>query len=200
MSSTTTKEPRRPGRPRSDQAKRAILKSTLRLLEKRGFHDLSIEGIAQHARVSKATVYRWWPNKAELVLDAFLSVVEPELHFEKGVPARTALKAQMVRLSRIFSGHTGSVLSAVIGAGQSEPEMLSAFRNRWIEPRRAEARDLLREATANGEITSAFPPDTILDVLYGALYFRMLIGRDKLSDEYVDAVFSMVYSGLSGKD
>ncbi len=191
-----TKAPRRPGRPRSDVAKRAILKSTLRLLEKHGFHELSIEGIAAHAGVSKATVYRWWPNKAELVFDAFLSVVEPELYFEHDLPVREALRAQMRRLSRLFSGHIGSVLATVIGAGQSEPEMLEAFRRRWIEPRRTDARALLREAMERGEIRDEFSPDLILDVLYGAIYFRLLIGRDKLSEEFVDTILKMVLTGL----
>jgi AcrR family transcriptional regulator len=194
---TSTKELRRPGRPRSDQSRKAILKSTLKLVEKYGFHELCIEDIAANAGVSKATVYRWWPNKAELVLDAFLSVVEAELHFERGIPIRNSLRAQMIRLSRLFSGKVGSVLSAVIGAGQSEPEMLATFRRRWIEPRRIEAKAILREAMDRGEIRSELSPDAILDVLYGAIYFRFLIGRDKLSDKFVDEVLNMVLPGLT---
>jgi AcrR family transcriptional regulator len=194
--STSTKEPRRPGRPRSDDARRAILKSTLKLADRYGFHELSMEGIAAEAGVSKATVYRWWPNKAELVFDAFLSVVEPQLLFRHDLPIREALRTQMIHLSRLFSGKVGSVLSTVIGAGQSEPEMLAAFRRRWIEPRRNEARALLQEAMDRGEIVPTFKPDTILDVLYGAIYFRLLIGRDKLSDQDVDVVLNMVFPGL----
>jgi len=155
-----------------------------------------MEGIAAEAGVSKATVYRWWPNKAELVFDAFLSVVEPQLLFRHDLPIREALRTQMIHLSRLFSGKVGSVLSTVIGAGQSEPEMLAAFRRRWIEPRRNEARALLQEAMDRGEIVPTFKPDTILDVLYGAIYFRLLIGRDKLSDQYVDVVLNMVFPGL----
>src|SRR5690349_4499490 len=64
---------RTPGRPRSEDARRAILRSTLRLLQETGFPDLSIEAIAADADVGKATVYRWWPNKAALVADAFSS-------------------------------------------------------------------------------------------------------------------------------
>jgi hypothetical protein len=74
--------------------------------------------------------------------------------------------------------------------------MLAAFRRRWIEPRRNEARALLQEAMDRGEIVPTFKPDTILDVLYGAIYFRLLIGRDKLSDQYVDVVLNMVFPGL----
>src|SRR5271166_6046878 len=72
---------RLPGRPRSEQARQAILRSTLKLLENTSFPDLSIEAIAAHAGVGKATVYRWWPNKGALAVDAFASSSEEELHF-----------------------------------------------------------------------------------------------------------------------
>lgn len=193
---TSTKEPRRPGRPRSDEARRAILKSTLRLLDEHGFHELSMEGVAAEASVSKATLYRWWPTKAELVFEAFLSVVEPELLFRHDLPIREALRTQMVRVSRIFAGKMGSVLATVIGAGQSEREMLAAFRRTWVEPRREEARQLLNEAMDRGEINRKFAPDTILDALYGPLYYRLLIGRDKLTDDYVEVILNMVFPAL----
>src|SRR5271170_4116344 len=72
---------RPPGRPRSEAARRAILRSTLRLLRNSGYQNLSIEAIASDANVGKATVYRWWPNKGALVVDAFASSTEDELHF-----------------------------------------------------------------------------------------------------------------------
>src|ERR1700742_2872435 len=72
---------RPPGRPRCEQSRQAILRSTLRLLRKTGFAQLSIEAIAADARVGKATVYRWWPNKGALVVDAFATSTEEVLHF-----------------------------------------------------------------------------------------------------------------------
>ena len=190
-------EPRGRGRPRDGDCRERILRAGLELFEESSFADITTDAIAERAGASKATIYRWWPNKAELVLDAFLSVVEAELHFERGIPIRNSLRAQMIRLSRLFSGKVGSVLSAVIGAGQSEPEMLATFRRRWIEPRRIEAKAILREAMDRGEIRSELSPDAILDVLYGAIYFRFLIGRDKLSDKFVDEVLNMVLPGLT---
>src|ERR1039458_8160321 len=72
---------RLPGRPRSEQSRRAILRSTLNLLQHTGFPDLTIEAIAADAGVGKTTVYRWWPDKGALVVDAFASSAEDELHF-----------------------------------------------------------------------------------------------------------------------
>src|SRR6185369_4028242 len=134
---------RAPGRPRSDQARESILESTLELLTETGFDALSIEGIAAHAGVGKATVYRWWPNKAALVIDAFLTWVEPELHFPKAPTVSEQLKLQMRRLITLLRGEFGVVLGAMIGAGQSQPEMLEAIRTKWLEPRRREAREIV---------------------------------------------------------
>ncbi|HVZ18932.1 MAG TPA: TetR/AcrR family transcriptional regulator, partial [Terriglobales bacterium] len=162
---------RPPGRPRSDEARKAILVSTLDLLEEVGFSSLCIEGIAARAGVSKATVYRWWKNKAELVVEAFLSMVGPELRFNTDEPLEDALRSQMHRLAKIFSSSVGTVIAAVIGAGQSEPEMLKAFTDGWIEPRRADARQLLQDEMDRGAMRDDVPPDVMLDLLYGAFYF-----------------------------
>jgi len=189
-------EPRKPGRPRSDEARRAILDSTFALLNEVGFNELSMEGIAAQAGVSKATVYRWWPNKAVLVIDAFLRAVEPELHFTHSEPTLQSIRAQMTRLVNMFVGPLGRTIAAVIGAGQSEPEMLEAFREHWLAVRRLEARELVRNAQAAGEIRPDIPPDTILDMLYGALYFRLLVRHAPLSGDFVEDIFRLITPGM----
>jgi AcrR family transcriptional regulator len=193
MGVTTTTRP--PGRPRSDEARCAILKSTLELLDEVGFTTLSIEAIAARAGVSKATVYRWWKNKAQLVVEAFLTTVGPELRFPPEEPFDIALRNQMLRVARVFSGHMGSVIAAIIGAGQSEPEMLSAFHDVWIEPRRTEARKLLKDAMESRRVRNDVSPDTILDLLYGALYFRLLIRKRPLDPTFVNSIANIVMDG-----
>jgi AcrR family transcriptional regulator len=189
-------EPRKPGRPRSDEARCAILDSTFTLLNEVGFNELSMEGIASQAGVSKATVYRWWPNKAVLVIDAFLRAVEPELHFTHSEPTLQSIRAQMTRLVNMFTGPLGKAIAAVIGAGQSEPEMLQAFREHWLAVRRVEARELVRNAQAAGEIRPDIAPDTILDMLYGALYFRLMVQHAPLSTDYIEDFFRLITPGM----
>ena len=86
---------RPPGRPRSENARQAILRSTIKLLRHVGFADLSIEAIAADAKVGKATVYRWWPNKGALVVDAFASTTEEELHFPDSGSVFKDVRGQM---------------------------------------------------------------------------------------------------------
>jgi AcrR family transcriptional regulator len=192
MSKSPSAASRGPGRPRSEEARKAILETTLELLKRIGFTDLSVEAIAAQAGVGKATVYRWWPNKAALVVDAFVAAVEEELRYPTTGSAEKAIRERMKRWTRIFRSPLGQVIAAVIGAGQSEREILEAFHTHWVEPRRREARELLRQAMDHGEIRRDLDPDVILDILYGPLYLRLLVRHAPLTSELADAVFDAV--------
>ena len=188
---------RRPGRPRSERARKAVIRSTLALLERVGFNELSIESVAARAGVGKATIYRWWPSKAELVIAAFVSAVEQELRFPSAGPVLESIHEQMKRWAPIFRSPLGQIVATVIGAGQSEPEILAAFRAHWVDPRRVEARKLLQRAIKKGEIRAELDPDMILDLLYGPLYLRLLLKHAPLDEKFVDAVFKVVNLALS---
>ena len=187
---------RPPGRPRSEKARKAVIQSTLALLNRVGFNELSIESVAARAGVGKATVYRWWSNKAELVIDSFVSAVEDELRFPSAGPVLASIHVQMRRWAVIFRSPLGQIVATVIGAGQSDPEILEAFRAHWVEPRRVEARRLLRLAMKQGDIRSDIDPDMVLDLLYGPLYARLLLKHAPLDEAFVDTVFSVIRPAL----
>jgi AcrR family transcriptional regulator len=195
----SAQEPRRPGRPRSEKLRKAIIRSTLMMLQSVGFNDLSVEAVAERAGVGKATIYRWWSNKAELVIDAFVSAVEDELRFPSAPTVLESIHRQMKRWVVIFQSPLGLIVASVIGAGQSEPEILHAFQEHWVEPRRVEARKLLRQAAKNGEIRADLDPDTVLDLLYGPLYLRLMVKHGPLDEKYVDTVFRVVGPAVSAK-
>src|ERR1700692_35057 len=108
-------EKRAPGRPRSEESRQSILRSTLKLLKREGgFADLSIEAIAADAGVGKTTVYRWWPTKAALVADAFSASAEDELRFPNSGSVYTDINIQMRGLIRIFRSQRGKVVAALL--------------------------------------------------------------------------------------
>jgi AcrR family transcriptional regulator len=183
---------RRPGRPRSERARKAVLRCTLALLKRVGFHGLTVEAVAERAGVGKATIYRWWPTKADLVIAAFVSVVEPGLRFSTDGPVLDSIHKQMKNWATIFQSPLGQIVATVIGAGQSEPEILKAFQTHWVEPRRAEARKLLSDAIPRGALRTDLDPDTILDLLYGPLYMRLLVKHGPLNESFVDQVFGFI--------
>ena len=186
---------RPPGRPRSEAARRAILSSTLRLLRRSGFHELSIEAIAADANVGKATVYRWWPNKGALVVDAFSSSVRRELLFPDTGSVYSDMSLQMGHLVKILRSRRGQMVAALIGGGQTDLELIEAFRERFVRPRRLEAYATLRRGIRRGELPKSADLDLILDSLYGAVYMRFLIWKDGLSEMFIQEVCSMVLRG-----
>ena len=118
---------RPPGRPRSEPARVAILRSTLKLLGQNGFSDLTIEAVAAHANVGKATVYRWWPNKAALITDAFASSTGRKLNFPDTGSVFTDMNQQMRQVVKIFRSPRGRILSAILAAGQSDKDVIARF-------------------------------------------------------------------------
>jgi AcrR family transcriptional regulator len=192
---------RPPGRPRSERARRAILSSTLKFLELKGngFDDLAIEHVAAEAGVGKATVYRWWPNKAALVADAFASSVDTKLHFPDSGTVVGDLSRQMQQVIQMLRSRRGQVVSVILGAGQSDSTLLRAFREQFLKPRRAEAYQMLRRAMQRGELPPDLDMDLMLDSLYGAIYFRFLIGHDTLTPEIITDLCELVLFGASRK-
>ena len=190
---------RPPGRPRSEQARQAILNSTLKLLQEMGFPELSIEAIAADADVGKATVYRWWPNKAALVADAFSSSSEQELRFPDTGSVRSDLSQQMTQLVRIFRGRRGRIVAALLGGGQSDPELIAAFRERFLWPRRQQAYVTLQRGIERGELPQDIDMDLMLDALYGPIYMRLLIHHGKLTEEFIARLCDLVLDGVARK-
>ncbi len=198
--SNGTAEKRAPGRPRSEESRQSILRSTLKLLKQEGgFADLSIEAIAADANVGKTTVYRWWPTKAALVADAFSASAEGELQFPDTGSVQTDMSLQMRRLIRVFRSNRGKVVAALLAGGQSDPELIEAFRERFLWPRRRQAYLTLRRGIERGELPANSDLDLILDCLYGPIYMRFLIRHDKLDESFADEICGLVLNGLGSK-
>ena len=188
---------RPPGRPRSEESRQAILRSTLKLLKQDGgFPELSIEAIAADANVGKTTVYRWWPTKAALVADAFSTSADDELRFPNTGSVQKDMSLQMKRLIRILRSKRGKVVAALIAGGQSDPELIEAFRERFLWPRRRQAYQTLQRGVDRGELPADGDLDLILDSLYGPIYLRFLIRHDRLNESFADEICALVLQGL----
>jgi len=188
---------RPPGRPRSENARQSILRSTIRLLRKSSFADLSIEAIAADAKVGKATVYRWWPNKGALVVDAFAASTEDELHFPDSGSVYRDMSRQMIQWLGVLRSPRGCIVRAILAAGQSDRELIEEFRKRLLRPRRQEAYETLRRGIERGELPRGLDLDLVLDILYGAIYMRFLIRHDELSERYIEELCRLVLDGAA---
>jgi AcrR family transcriptional regulator len=184
------------GRPRSERARRAILKAAGELLERHGFTAVTMERIAERAGVSKATIYRWWPNKAAVMTDSFLELMVPDTSPLDTGSAREDLKLRLRGLAHVLAGRSGRFVAALIAESQTDPEVAEALRTQWISVRRRETRPLLRRGIERGELRSDLDLEVAIDALYGPVYWRMLTGYAPLSDDFVDRLVDHVIVGL----
>jgi AcrR family transcriptional regulator len=164
-------------------------------LRRHGFAALSIEAVAADAHVGKATVYRWWPTKGALVVDAFSSSIENELHFPDSGSVREDMRVQMNQYLEVLRSRSGRIIAGVIAAGQSDPSLMEEFRARFLRPRRQEAYRTLQRGIDRKELPRDLDLDLVLDLLYGGIYMRFLIRHDELNEGYVDEVCRIVLAG-----
>jgi AcrR family transcriptional regulator len=186
---------RPPGRPRSEAARLAILRTTLKVLGETGFSNLTIEEVADRAQVGKTTVYRWWPSKGALIADAFANSTVSKLRFPDTGSVDTDMSRQMRQLIKIFRSPQGRIVSAILAAGQSDKTLIAAFRERFLKPRRREAYATLRRGVVRGELRKDIDPDLLLDCLYGPIYMRFLIQHDLLNPEFAQRLCGLVLAG-----
>ena len=183
---------RAPGRPRCPATHQAILDAANNLLDEVGFANMSLEGIAARAGVGKATIYRRWPNKASVVMDAFLAATSKENPFLNTASAREDIRRQMRSVVKVLNGPRGQTIATLIGVVQADNELAEAFRTRFVAVRREQAKDVLKRGIANGEFKPEMDLESVLDCLYGPLYFRLLIGHEKASTKYADQLVDLV--------
>jgi AcrR family transcriptional regulator len=196
--SVATQQPRTRGRPRSESAREAILRAAIELLQSKGFAALSVDAIAARAGVGKATIYRWWPNKAAVVMDAFLADTAPGMPFPDTGATREDLRRQMRSVIRLFNTPSvGGPFVALIGESQHDPALAAALRERFIASRRAAAKEVLTRGIERGELRPDLDTDIAIDALYGALYYRLLVSGARLTPRYADALLDELYPALT---
>lgn len=173
MSQTETRsrrpEPARPGRPRSARADEAILQATLELLaEEAGVAGISMEAVAARAGVGKSTVYRRWPNKERLIVDALAALKRP-LPDPAGGSVRDDLLALAEAICRERSAKHGRCLWNVLGGADKYPELLARYHREVIEPRREIIRRVLRRGVETGELRADLDVEAAIEMLVGAM-------------------------------
>lgn len=193
----TAEVPQR-GRPRSERARKAVLEAAAELLLARGLSAVSMDAVAERAGVSKATIYRWWPTKETLALDALYT----EWAAAQSQARDTgSLRGDLLSLLRPWarlagSGPYGRVVAALLTESQTDPVFAAEYRQRFVEPRREQGRAIFRRAIGRGEIPADTRVEVVLDLLYGGMYHRLLHGHAKLSDQFVRDVVDTVLDGI----
>jgi AcrR family transcriptional regulator len=189
-------EPKCRGRQRSVQSESATLTATLELLEQRPLRDITIEAIAQKAGVGKATIYKWWPSKAYVALDAVLSRMRATVAAPDTGSAKRDFTEQLKSLLQFYSSPAGRIFRQFLAEGQSDPEFSKLFRERVLAPRREVVSAIWQRGVDRGEILGSLDSELVLDLIYGPTIFRLLAGHGPLNDAVAESMIAAVFGGI----
>jgi len=161
---------------------------------------MSMDDVAQRAGVSKATIYRWWPSKELLALDALATAwATPTLDTQRdtGSLRGDLLAGFRAWLRQLKQKPYGRVIAGLVAQAQTDPGFARLYREHFVEPRRAATRQLLLRAIDRGEIPADTNLDVTLDLLYGPIYHRLLHGHAPLTDRFTQQVIDAVLTGIT---
>jgi AcrR family transcriptional regulator len=194
---TTSQTSKGPGRPRDEEVRKRILDSAAQLLESLCFEDITVDAIAETSGAGKATIYRWWPNKAAVLIEAFRERIAQEIPFPDSGDFRRDIRQQLQDFTEIiYKGRRGKVFRAFIAGAQADPEIAKAYRELWIRPRRAEARKLFERYISEGVADANLDPDLAVEMVFAPLYYRLLTGWGEITPEYLDRLVDTALRGF----
>ncbi|MBV9872082.1 MAG: TetR/AcrR family transcriptional regulator C-terminal ligand-binding domain-containing protein [Frankiaceae bacterium] len=196
------------GRPRDEARDAAILDATLDVLGEVGYDRLTIDAVAAKAKASKATVYRRWPGKPQLVVDAFLAM-KARSHSDDGSgtpqvpwPDTGTLRGDLVAGCRNFiaklDSDEGKLILAVMTAQARDPELAAAMRSATSEDKRKYCRMVAERAIERGELSSAAGVDTFTEVLPAMMFNRLLLSDEPFDDAFINHVVDDIALPLLG--
>lgn len=183
----------RRGRKRSEEARLAILTAGYELVSEVGYRAVTIEGIAARAGCGKQTVYRWWPGKADVLMEAL--AVKADLEVSTADHGSYAADLRRFLSDSVTLGHhpgVAPVLRALMAEAQVDPDFGARFRDRFLNRRRAALHNVLHRARDRGDLPAALPEETVADLVFGLIWYRLLATDRPLDGTDVDHLVTLL--------
>ncbi|ALB47940.1 TetR/AcrR family transcriptional regulator [Clostridium beijerinckii] len=185
------------GRPRSEKTKNAILSAAYDLLLESGFGSVTIEKIAEKAGVSKATIYKWWSNKAAVVMDAFFDAAVVRLPVPDTGSTMDDIIIQVNNLANFLTSREGKVINEIIAEGQSDQKLAETYRTVYFKPRRLDSRYILERGISRGELKEDLDIELVMDLVFGPLFYRLLITGDIVDENFIRNMVTCAFNGIT---
>jgi AcrR family transcriptional regulator len=186
------------GRQRSSESEEAILTTTLQLLKEKPLRDITVEAIARKAGVGKMTIYKWWPSKAYVALDAFLKTMNKMVVIPDTGEAERDLAELLGSIMSFYSSPTGRIFGQFLAESQTDREFAVLFLERFLRPRREVVGVVLDRAMKRGEIDETLDRELVLDLMFGPMVLRLMIAHGPLNKAAADAMISTLLRGIRG--
>ncbi len=177
---------RKPGRPRSEESKQAILDACNKILLHMPVREVSIEAIAKKAGVGKTTIYRWWPNKVAVILEAISGPMGVLPASVSGGSARDLMVRQMERFSRLLRGRGGKVIVEVFAEVQGDKELLGLFYDSFMLQHEEILANIIAQGKESGEFRKDLDIPLAVDMIYGSVFYRLMSNTETLDQNFTD--------------
>ena len=187
----------RPGRPRSQQSRAAVLRATSELMREVGLRAMTTEDIAARSGASKATIYKWWPNKYAVAVEAFLSEMAVESADPDTGSAREDFRLALRGLIHFYTGEYGRAYAQLVGEAQFDPKIGAELRDHLVGSRRELVRAIWDRGVARGELRADVDPEVAIDLIFGPAMYRLVAGHAPLDDTAAEAVVDAAIRGLA---
>jgi AcrR family transcriptional regulator len=187
----------RAGRPRSQQSRAAVLRATSELMREVGLRAMTTEDIAARSGASKATIYKWWPNKYAVAVEAFLSEVAVESPDPDTGSAREDFRLALRGLIHFYTGENGRAYAQLVGEAQFDPKIGAELRDHLVGSRRELVRAIWDRGVARGELRADVDPEVAIDLIFAPAMYRLVAGHAPLDDTAASAVVDAAIRGLA---
>lgn len=186
------------GRRPADEVRADVLRAVGDLLLTEGIADLTFERVARLSGVSKTTLYKWWPSKGALALDGYFHAVQQTLAFRDTGDIRADLLSQLRAFAHVMTQTPGGrILAELIGQAQTDDDLATAYRALYSAERRRLAGERLQRAKELGQVRADVDVQVVVDQLWGAVYHRLLIPDEPVTDDFIVALVSNLMDGIS---
>ncbi|MFJ4809260.1 TetR/AcrR family transcriptional regulator [Streptomyces longwoodensis] len=186
------------GRRPADEVRADVFRAVGEVLLTEGIAGLTFERVARLSGVSKTTLYKWWPSKGALALDGYFHAVEQTLAFEDTGDIRSDLLHQLRAFVRIMTTTpAGRVVTELVGQSQTDEDLATAFRTLYSSERRRLAGERLARAREQGQIRADVDVQVLVDQLWGAVYHRLLIPDEPVTDDFVVSLVGNLFDGIA---
>lgn len=185
---------KRIGRPRSEKSREAVIAAADELLNESDGRKLTIEAIARRAGVGKPTIYRWWPSLADVVLEVLLSQASAEIKVPSCETVQETLRLFLRQSMQTITAGVGVHLCYLMAQAQVDDEFRIRFREKFTNQRRRVLYSILQQAVYVGELERHQNLDLLVDIVFGAMWYRLLLGHLPMDESFADELTGIIFT------
>jgi len=175
----------------------AVVAVASQLLQEGGLPLVTIDAVSSRAGVSKPTIYRHWPNRTAIAIDAFTAHMAEQVPIADLGDARSDLTEQVRRVAAFYTTHAGVIVSQLVAATVFDEQARQQLRNHFFSDRFTQTSIIWQRALARGEVNPDVDAGTAIDILFGPIFFRLLVGHAPIDPNSAAILADAALTGLS---